>query len=63
MFFRSKTSGHVPTSSQGLTQSSTLVNDKAVEAILPESLLDMLSQDLILSKHKKAAVASKVTSS
>jgi len=40
--------------SQGVTQSRTLVNDKAVEDILPESLLDMLSQDLILSKHKKS---------
>ena len=48
--------------SSGTSQGRTLVNDKAVEAILPESLLDMLSQDLILSKHKKAPVASKVTS-
>ena len=36
------------------SQGRTLVSDKAVEAILPESLLDMLSQDPILSKHKKS---------
>jgi PKD repeat protein len=48
--------------SQDVTQISKLVKDKAVKAILPESLLDSLSQDLILSKNKKAPVASKVTS-
>ena len=39
---------------KSLTVNRTRVNDKAHTAILPESLLDSLSQDLILSKHKKA---------
>ncbi len=47
--------------SQGVTQGRTLVCDKAVQAIVPESLLDMLSQDLILSNHKKSPGGSGLT--
>jgi hypothetical protein len=48
--------------SQNVTQSTTLVNNQAVNASLPTSLLDTLSQDLILSKNKKTPVATRATS-
>jgi methionine-rich copper-binding protein CopC len=41
--------------SQGVTESSKLVKDKTVEALLPESLLELLSRDSILSNQKKSS--------